>query len=313
MYTLADASHVFKANRPTLSDGSLRTYSSIICNLGKQLDLPSIEPSFLARHSAEISRHFAGLSPKIRKTRLSALVVYLDKQKGTEEAVAKFRAQMMDDSKKSDEEDKEQKMSEKQKAGMIAWPEVMKRYEDLKEEVQPLLKKDKLDKRQFHKVEMFVLLSCLVLIPPRRSLDWTAFKMRAVDAEKDNHLVVETEGKGKNKKSVPYLIFNRFKTEKHYGQQKERIPDELCAVLKEWYRINPHEWLLMNIGQTGPVNQTQLAVWLKEFFGTPTSTSMLRHSFLTHRYANVPALKEMEQTAADMGHSLKEALQYVKK
>jgi hypothetical protein len=62
------------------------------------------------------------------------------------------------------------------------------------------------------------------------------------------------------------------------------------------------------------VNQSQLAVWLKEFFGTPTSTTMLRHSFLTEKYKDVPPLTEMEATAASMGQSsITTALSYVKK
>jgi len=314
MYTLADAQRVFKANRPTLSDGSLRTYSSIIVNLGKQLDFPSVEPAFLAKHAAEISGHFQHLLPKNRKTRLSALVVYLDKQKGTEDAVAIFRRLMMDDSKKADEESKSQVMNEKQKEGMIPWKDVLSKYEELKAEVAPLWKKEKLDKRQFHKLQMFVLLSCLVLIPPRRSQDWTEFKIREVDPAKDNHLMIETVGRGKAKKTTAMLVFNVFKTAKVLGQQKEVIPDELTQILKEWYRVNQHEYLLMNIGQSGKVNQSQLAVWLKEFFGTPTSTSMLRHSFLSEKYANVPALKEMEATAASMGQKdITTALSYVKK
>lgn len=314
MYTLADAQRVFKANRPTLSDGSLRTYSSIIVNLGKQLDFPSVEPAFLAKHAAEISGHFQHLLPKNRKTRLSALVVYLDKQKGTEDAVAIFRRLMMDDSKKADEESKSQVMNEKQKEGMIPWATVLEKYEELKAEVAPLWKKEKLDKRQFHKLQLFVLLSCLVLIPPRRSQDWTEFKIREVDPAKDNHLMIETVGRGKAKKNTAMLVFNVYKTAKVLGQQKEVIPDELTQILKAWYTVNPHEYLLMNIGQTGKVNQSQLAVWLKEFFGTPTSTSMLRHSFLSEKYANVPALKEMEATAASMGQKdITTALSYVKK
>ena len=313
MYSLADVSKVFKANRPTLSDGSLRTYSSIVCNLGKQMDFPSVEPAFIIKHAPEISRHFMAQDPKNRKTRLSALIVYIEKTKGSDDAVASFRTQMMTDSKKADEEQKEQVMTEKQKEGMIPWPKILEKYHELESEVTPLLKKASLDKRQFHKIQMYVLLSCLILIPPRRSMDWTEFKMRDIDEKKDNHMVIETEGKGKTKKSVPYLIFNQFKTVKHYGQQKEKIPDELCAILKEWFRINQHEYLLMNLGQTGKINQTQLAVWLKEFFGGPTSTSMLRHSFLTHKYENMPALKDMQATADAMGHSIKEQMLYIKR
>jgi hypothetical protein len=39
---------------------------------------------------------------------------------------------------------------------------------------------------------------------------------------------------------------------------------------------------------------------------------MLRHIYLSNKYKDVPALKEMKATAANMGHSIEEALKYVK-
>ena len=61
------------------------------------------------------------------------------------------------------------------------------------------------------------------------------------------------------------------------------------------------------------MNQTQVTQMLHGFFGKPVSTSLLRHIYLTGKYGNIPALKEMEKTAEAMGHSLQESLQYVKK
>lgn len=39
----------------------------------------------------------------------------------------------------------------------------------------------------------------------------------------------------------------------------------------------------------------------------------MRHIFLTEKYGDIPAIKEMEKTAHDMGHSVSQAMQYVKK
>jgi hypothetical protein len=39
---------------------------------------------------------------------------------------------------------------------------------------------------------------------------------------------------------------------------------------------------------------------------------MLRHIYLSNIYKDMPALKKMEQTAEQMGHSLNQALEYVK-
>ena len=40
---------------------------------------------------------------------------------------------------------------------------------------------------------------------------------------------------------------------------------------------------------------------------------MLGHIFLTNHYKNIPALKDMENLATEMGHSLNQQMLYVKK
>jgi len=277
------------------------------------MDFPNCDPSFLAKHQSEITKYLSTLDPKVRKTRLSALIVYTEKTKGTEKAVESFRSQMMADGKSSTTEAKEQKMTEKQEKNMMDWEEVMKMYNDLEEECIPLMKKASLDKHAFRKVQMYIILSCLILIPPRRSLDFTEFKLRDVDEKKDNFMLAETVGKGKKAVTKYSFVFNIYKTTKHYGTQTEEIPPKLVSIMKEWLRLNPHEYLIMNVSQTGKINQTQLTNWLNDFFGKAISTSMLRHIYLTHKYANIPAITEMEDTAAKMGHSMNEALLYIKK
>lgn len=294
-----------KANRPALSAGSIRTYSSILRGLGKALDIPVSSEEILKNHKA-ILEHLKGVPPSVRKTRLSALVVYLEKNEKAAKTLESFRSIMMEDKKTSEDEDKKQERSERQKEAWMSWSDVMESYEALKAEVAPLMKRDKLDKKQFARVQLFVLLSLLVLIPPRRSLDWTAFKLRDVDEEKDNFL--------KTVKRKPILVFNRYKTAGKTGRQEVEAPKALAQILKRWMELNPHDWLLMNHSQTGSVTPTQLTQMLYGFFGRNVSTTMLRSIFLSDKYKDVPALKEMEETAEKMGHSVGVALtSYVKK
>lgn len=295
---------VFQKNRPSLSAGSLRTYTSIVRNLATQMELEFHKPSDILKHADAIQKHLADVPAKNRKTRLSALVVFIEKEKDAKETVDAFRKQMMADRKEADDGDSKQELTERQKEGKMEWAEVMKRYEDLKAEVAPLMKRSSLDGKQFAKVQMFVLLSCMLLIPPRRSLDWCAFKLRGIDEEKDNYLKVE--------KKKPYFVFNQYKTAKKSGQQKEEIPKELFQIITAWSKLNTHDWLLMNSKQSNPMNSTQITSAMYGFFGRPLSTSLLRHIYLSHKYADIPALQEMEATAAAMGHSVGEALRYVK-
>lgn len=292
-----------KQNRPDLSLGSLRTYNSIISNLAKQLNTKFDSPKDVCKNHKQILDHLKDVNPKLRKTRLSALVVFCDKE--NKEVADKFRDLMLDDGKKADDEMKEQKMNDKQKEAFIPYEDVMGLYNKLEKEVAPLLKMDKLDKNQFHRVQMYVLLSCLLLIPPRRSLDYTEFKIKNVDKEKDNYMTVI--------KRKPYFVFNVYKTAKKYKQQQVEIPNKLKLIIDKWTKLNPSDYLLVNTRMTDKINPTQLTNLLYGFFNKPISTSILRHIYLSHVYKDVPEIKKMEERAEAMGHSMDQALEYVKK
>jgi integrase len=295
---------ILKQNRPDLSIGSLRTYSSIISNLGKQLNTKFDSPKDICKSYKQILEHLKDVNPKLRKTRLSALVVFCDKE--NKEVADKFRDLMMSDGSKADDEMKEQKMNDKQKQAMVPYEDVMNMYNKLEKEVAPLIKMDKLDKNQFVRTQMYVLLSCLLLIPPRRSLDYTEFKIKNIDKEKDNYMTVI--------KRKPYFVFNIYKTAKKYKTQQVEIPTKLKTIIDKWSKLNPSDYLLVNTRMTDKINPTQLTNLLYGFFNKPISTSILRHIYLSHIYKDVPALKEMEERAEDMGNSVSETFKtYVKK
>jgi len=213
---------------------------------------------------------------------------------------------MIDDGKLADDEMKDQKMNEKQKEAMIPYDEVMSMYNKLEKEVSPLLKMDNLDKNQFVRVQIYVLLSCLLLIPPRRSLDYTEFKIKNIDKEKDNYMHIV--------KRKPYFVFNIYKTAKKYKTQEVEITNKLKLIIDKWNKLNPSDYLLVNSRMTDKINPTQLTNLLYGFFGKSISTSILRHIYLSNIYKDVPALKEMEERASDMGNSVQETFKtYVKK
>jgi len=298
---------IFKHNRPDLSAGTLRTYSSIVRNLAKQMEVNLHQPKDVISHAEAILDHLKNVEPKSRKTRLACLIVFIDKDtsKEGEDAIKAFRELMTDDAKVSAAQIDEQKLTDRQKEGMMTWAEVMHLYNALGKEVQPLFKRATLDKYQFQKCQMYVLLSCLTLIPPRRSLDYAEFKIREADPEADNFMKIE--------KKKGFFVFNVYKTARKYKTQQEEIPTKLVTIIKNWTKVNPHNYLLMNSKQTGKINSTQITNMLHDFFKKPTSTSLLRHIYLSDKYKNVPALKDMKETAAAMGHSVDEGLNYVKK
>ena len=296
-----------RANRPNLSANSIRTYKSIISNFGKQMGIKIETPEDVITHHRAIMDHMKNLTAGGIKTRLSALIVFIEKEaEQAKEALERFGEMMKTKMKQVNEEADEQKMTDKQKKAMIPWEDVLKKYHELEKEVEPLLEQDDLSKEQFARFQMYVLLSCMVLIEPRRSLDWTEFKLRNVDETKDNFLRVV--------KRKPFLVFNTYKTAKEHGQQIVPCPPKLYKILKgEWFLKNEHDYLLMNSTQKNKINSTQFMKLLYGFFGSNVSTNILRHSYLNKKYKDVPSIKDMKKTATAMGHSVKQALQYVVK
>jgi hypothetical protein len=294
----------FKKNRPNLSAGSLRTYCSILKNLGKALEVSIESPADIIKNYKKILTLFKDLSPNVRKTRLSSLVVFIEGEKDATEALDAFRKCMAEDRKAFEEDQDNQVKSDRQEEGMIPYEEVMQHYSTYEKQIASLLKKPSLDKQEFSKVQMYVLLSCLLLIEPRRSLDYTAFKIRNVDEGKDNYMRLV--------KKQPQFVFNQYKTAKKYKQQCEDIPLKLYKIVDAWKKQNPYDWLLMNYKQSGPISSPQVTAMLYNFFDKPISTSMLRHIFLTHKFKDLPSIHELQETAHKMGHDMGTMLRYIK-
>lgn len=297
-------SETFKTVRPNLSEGSLKTYTSIIVNVAKQMEKDYNSPDDVVKDYEAILAHLTPLKPSIRKTKLACLIVFISKTEANEKATEEFRKVMMDDKEEAVEEDKKQELTERQAEGWLSWDEVLERYATLEKDAVKLFKKPSLDKEEFHRLQLYILLSCLVLLPVRRSLDWVSFKLRNVNEEEDNFLTYD--------KRKPTLVFNDYKTKRTYGQQRLPISTKLATILTKWTEKNENDSLLMNYHQKGNINATQLTQLLHGFFGKPISTSLLRHIYLTHLHKGTPAIKEMAETATNMAHSIPQQLDYVK-
>ena len=302
---MTDVKLIIKSNRPELSDGSVRTYSSILKNMAKAIDIKPTKDDFL-ENKEKIFSYVEPFSSKKRKTILASLVVYFDDKTDNDEAkdlLDRFRQMMLKDISKANDEDEKQELTDKQKENWLPWSRIQKVYDDLKEEVKPLWKKDEpLKKSAFMRLQDFVMLSCLLLIPPRRSLDWTDFKLRNVDKTKDNYM----DG---NK-----LVFNSYKTKKWYGKQTVDISkNPLKKILTDWSKINNSDYLFLDTTLKQPLNATKMTIRLYNLFDKKISINMLRHIYISEKVLpNVPKLKEMLQTAEDMSHNITQQLKYKK-
>ena len=293
-----------KKNRPNLSESSIRTYTSILKNLyahvfptDKEIDLEKFN------ETSKIIDFLKDIPFQRRKTYLSALYIL---SKNTE-----YQQLMLADIKETKEQDDKQEMTESEKANWISQEEIKQLFIKYTKVIKSVLAEAKpLDTKTYQYFQSYIILALMtgLFIPPRRLKDWCDLKIKNIDQAKDNY--IDTVGKGKKSKSS--FIFNSYKTAKFYGAEKVDIPNDLLKIINKFIVLNPNDYLLTDSHghQLTPVKLNQR---LNKIFGKQVSCNILRHSYLTEKYKNIPALQEMQDTASAMGHSLTLALLYVKK
>jgi hypothetical protein len=297
--------------RPNLSQSSIKTYMSNINTTARELEKELSTTEDIISNYKEILEHFKKFSPVIRKTKLSAFIVALDEKENNSDEVknilTEMRAQLYKDIDEANSDENKQKLTKSQEKNYISWDEVMKTYEQLRIEAEPLFKLDNLTRKQFQRLQDFVLLSMYVLTPPRRSMDFTEFKLRNFDKEKDNYMI--TTGK----KKIPFLVFNAYKNANKIGQQKLQISNQLRNIINKWMEKNPHDYLIVGSKGNTKITQPKLNLYLNNIFGKNIGSSMLRHIYLTEKYSDVD-LEELQATTEAIGNSLIDrTLKYVKK
>lgn len=300
---------ILKKNRPNVSQSTLKTYQSGIRSIGKHLNVEVDSPQIIVDNIDAIINHLNDKKLNVRKTKMSALIVFLDEDtpsEQTSEVINRLRTIVAKDKLENEENEIKQTMTERQKKNYISWDEVLKIYESLKTEAEPLFKLNTLTVANFRKLMNYVLLSCYVLIPPRRSLDYTAFKIRNYDTGKDNYMLP------KSKKNKSVFVFNQYKNSGRMGTQEIMIPNTLKTIIQKWTLKNPYDHLLTT-ADGKPVTQTKINAMLNDIFQKNISSTLLRHIWVTNKYGHVD-LEELHEDANKLGQSNPERLlKYVDK
>ena len=280
-----------KENRPNLSTSSVKTYISILSNLYKKLNgEENIE--WFKKEPDKILKYLEEKNDQTKKTNLSALFILT--------GIQEYQSVMNTIMKKVNDDYKNQKMNEKQKDNWISINEIKEKYNALSVDANLMLNKKKILNENV--MMEFLLMSFLsgVIMPPRRSLDYSEMKIRSFDTKTDNYY------KG-NK-----FYFNKYKTVKTYGIQSLEIPKELNNVLKKWIKLNENDYMIYS-SNGNKLTPPQITRTLNKIFGKNISTSMLRHIYLTDVYKDIPKINKMENLADQMGHSVSTAMEYIKK
>jgi len=311
-----DIIEAIKTNRPNLSDSSIRTYISCINRIAKGINKNLLTDEDILENIDEIMKWLERYSANPRKTKIASIITTIDKKPTEEqsdklkEILEKLRAEMWRDAEEIKNKDESQTLTEEQKKNWIPWKDVVKRWEQLRIEAEPLFKLEKLTRNQFFLLQNFILLSLYVLIPPRRSQDWTDFKLRDYDTStesKDNYMVIPD-----SRKKPAYFVFNSYKNSKRLGQQRVDIPNYLKLLILKWGKVNPSDYLITNQFQQ-KVAHSRITMLLNNIFGKSISSTLLRHIYLTDKLGSVDLKKLKDITSAIGNSEIERTLSYVSK
>lgn len=298
---------IITKNRPTISVSSINTYLTNIRSTSNKIGIPINSIEDIINNATKIFDSMNDLKTNTRKSKLASFIVALDNKDNTKKVndiLVKFREQMNKDLNTIRDKDSNQELTEEQKENFVPWNQVLNLYKILTVEALPLLSLKTLTAKQFQKLTDYILLGLYTEIPPRRSLDYTAFKIKNIDEAKDNFLQVK---KGKYK-----IVFNKYKNASRLGSQVIDLPAPFGKTLKKFIDKNPYDYLIVNnVGK--PVLQNHITKILNRLFDKNVSSSLLRHSYMTHKFGDVN-LKDLEKTTEDMGNSqVQRSLAYVSK
>jgi hypothetical protein len=293
-----------KENRPTLSDSSLRTYTSILSNLYKKV-YPDTELDLAKfQNQKKFLTFMKDTDGSKRKTYLSALVVLCP-------SCEQYAEQMNKDGQAYKALQKQQIKTDKQKENWVEQDELSDIMTNLENEANKVFKMKNPTMTELQVAQNYIIL-CLVsgkYIPIRRSLDWTELMISDYDIENENHLSMSKKGWK--------FIFNVYKTHRFHDDQEVAIPANLKKILTKWLKllekVCPNATHLLIDNKCGKLTPTKITQRLNAVFGKKASINILRHSFISHKYKDMPSLTELETEAEAMGHSLKEHLEYIKK
>jgi hypothetical protein len=275
-----------KENRPNLSASSVNTYTIILASIYKKVfGSDDFNISKFNEEADKIIEHLKDTTPSTRKTKLACLFVLSGNNK--------YHTMMIKDIGSYTDELSKQEKTDKQTASWVNTDQLKQKYDELKHTADLLYKKQSHTANDIQQIQDYIIM-CLysnVFIPPRRLMDYCAFKMREVDPEKDNYMNKNT------------FVFNAYKTSKVYGKQTVVIPVQLRNILNKWNKLTGNDYLLFDKSGKALTN-VKLNQRLKTILGNNSSVNSIRHSVLSEMFQpDIELQNKMKATAAAMGTS----------
>jgi len=287
-----------KAIKPNLKLNSIQTYIVSLKKIKREInnDVDLDNPDFLldTKKVLKIIDKDAYITTK--KNRLTAIVVYLKSfdNKKYLEAIDDYSKQMERLGAEYNTQQKNQKLTDKQKANWIELSDfddvIEKIYDEI--EAEGLVKKKELNNRDYALLQSYILLRFYRQYPLRNDLAQVKIiRSKKQDDGKQNYLLLRP--------TSCYLILNVYKTSKIYGKRSYKLDGNLHKLVKLLVFFNKSDYLFTRYDRQHPLSSNDLTKLLQRLFmkytGKSIGSSLLRHIQITHDRENDPTLKEIDE------------------
>ena len=302
-------------------ESSLNAYIFNLNKLHKLMkngeDMDSLD--FLKKKQ-KVDDELASKKLSTKKTYYASIVVGLMAMDYDEKLIKKYRDEMEELAKTFNNQMDEQKKSEQQDKNwttLASLRKVMRKYRNELNEKKIFQKNpDDLTNKEFDLMQKWIVSSLYVLdeqaplrndyimkVIPQKEYD----DLSEEDKKKQNYLVVKS-------RNTKHFSLGEYKTAGKYGTKLMPVGKKLNSALNIWLKFNTSGHLLLN-SRKEPMTANGLTKYLNKVF-EPTgksniSSSMIRHIFISEKFP--PQLKEKQEVADKMGHSVSQQEHYAKK
>lgn len=103
----------------------------------------------------------------------------------------------------------------------------------------------------------------------------------------------------------PTFIFRQYKTAKTYGVVELPVPKPLVRVIQQWFDHlgGVPQYLLGETSSSSNTFAAYVAQTFRKYTNKEVGVSLLRHSFITHRFPDLKTIAQKQDLATKMLHS----------
>jgi hypothetical protein len=299
---------IIKAARPNISDNSIKQYMSSLRTLNGGSAVPINNVDFLKDFDVVMEK-LKEKKPTTIKNYMNAIIVVLGALKMDDVLIKQYEAVRDKLNGQYSEEQATHQKSEAQEKNWVDYDDYVKKVDELGERLDDVKKKAEWSNDDVRRFQEYLIAKLYTVYPLRNDYVMKVVskaefnKLSEKDKEQMNYLVVPSNG------HTMFFVLNEYKTRRKYGEKRVLIMDaEVQKVLRLWLKRTSHSSLFVDPikGFDKPADSSTITKILttmskREFGGKSVGSSLLRHMYLSSKYADT--VKEMEKDADMMGHS----------